>query len=539
MNGAKIQPPVASERPRLLNAALAHLHDGRFAESAALAQQLVAEYPRDMEALMVLGLALGGLGELDRAVLLLTRVARERPNYAHPCADLADLLRRQDRVADAYAQFRAARELDGNDLRLAYAHAEFLLETGRAAEALGELERALQLRPAFPSARRLWAIALAESGRLDDAVLHFRRTVAAEPLNHEARANLAVALGNAGEFEAALAAFNAALFHAPDDPMLHVLRAMALLKSGRLLEGFAEYEWRVRQPGQPKPLPPQRLLPNLADIGDLAGRSVLLTHDEGFGDTLQFLRYAPLLAERGARVLAWVPPELARLVRTVPELAAVLSDDTPIPDPDFHCPFISLPRVFGTTVATIPADIPYIRPDPALVESWGQRLPAHPGPRIGLVWSGSPRPANRMANLIDRRRSMALATLAPLAAVPDALFVSLQLGARAAELNNPPPGMRLCDPMGEVADFADTAGIVANLDAVVSVDTSVVHLAAAMGKPVLMLDRHDNCWRWLTGRSDTPWYPTLRIFRQARPGDWTQPVANVAAALAETAAKRD
>ncbi|MBV9756877.1 MAG: tetratricopeptide repeat protein, partial [Alphaproteobacteria bacterium] len=365
MSAGEIQPPATDERPRRLNAAVEHLHGGRFAESANLAQQLIAESPRDMDALMVLGLALGGLGELDRAALLLTRVARERPNYAHPCADLADLLRRQDRLAEAYAQFRAACALEASDLRLAYTHAEFLLETGRAAEALGELERALRLRPAFPTARRLWAIALAECGRLDEALLHLRRAVAAEPLNPEAHANLAIALGNSGQFEAALAAFSAALFHAPDDATLHVLRAMALLKSGRLPEGFAEFEWRARQPGQPKPLPPERLLPDLANLGALAGRSVLLTHDEGLGDTLQFLRYAPLLARRGMRVIAWVPPELARLVRAMPEFAMVLSDDTAIPNPDFHCPFISLPRVFGTTLATIPAEVPYLRPDPA------------------------------------------------------------------------------------------------------------------------------------------------------------------------------
>lgn len=523
--------PLGPERLPTLKAALEHLHGNRFAETADLAQRLIAQQPRDVEALLLLGLALGGLGETDRAVLLLTRVGRERPNHAHPCADLADLLRRLDRLPEAYAQFRAARDLEPADIRLAYAHAEFLLETGQPAQSLAEIEATLQLRPGFPSARQLWAIALAECGRMDEALLYFRRAVAADSLNFEARVNLAVALVNAGELEAGLAAYNEALFQAPDDPVLHVQHAMALLKYGRLMEGFAEYEWRVRQPGRSPSLPPARLLPNLFDLGSISGRTVFLTHDEGLGDTLQFLRYAPLLAAEGARVIAWVPPELVRLLRGMPEIAAVVGGAADLPNWDFHCPFISLPRAFGTALGSIPAEIPYVRPDPSLAASWARRLPDQPGQRVGLVWSGSPRPANRMANLIDRRRSMSLSTLAPLAAVPDTSFVSLQMGAGAMEARNPPRGWRLHDPMGEVNDLADTAAIIAHLDVVVSVDTSVAHLAGAMGKPVFLLDRHDNCWRWLSGRTDSPWYPSLRIFRQARPGDWTQPVAEVVAAL--------
>ena len=527
---------IAPERLNVLKQALEHLHGNRFAETADLAQQLIARQPGDIEALLLLGLALGGQGETDRAVLLLTRVGRERPDNAHPCADLADLLRRLDRLPEAYAQFRAARDLEPADLRLAYAHAEFLLETGQPAPSLAEIEAMLRQRPGSPAARRLWAIALAECGRMDEALRYFRRAVTADPLDVEARVNLAVALVNVGEFEAGLAAYNAALFQAPDDPVLHVQHAMALLKSGRLLEGFAEYEWRVRQPGRSPPLPAPRLLPNLADLGGISGRTVLLTQDEGLGDTLQFLRYAKLLAQQGARVIAAVPRELVRLLRGMPEIAAVVSGAADPPNWDFHCPFISLPRALGTTLASIPAEVAYVRPDPALAAAWARRLPDRPGRRVGLVWSGSPRPANRMANLIDRRRSMSLSTLAPLAAVPDTSFVSLQMGASAAEARNPPPGMRLHDPMGAVDDLADTAAIVAHLDVVVSVDTAVAHLAGAMGKPVFLLDRHDNCWRWLSGRSDSPWYPSLRIFRQTRPGDWTQAVAAVAAALRQEAA---
>jgi hypothetical protein len=215
----------------------------------------------------------------------------------------------------------------------------------------------------------------------------------------------------------------------------------------------------------------------------------------------------------------------------VPGVAAVLQpDDTP-PEHDYCCPFFSLPRVFETTPDSIPAAIPYLHADPALVAAWADRL--KPGRlRVGLVWAGQARPALRGFVTLDGRRSTTLATLAPLAAVPGVVFVSLQTGPAAAQARTPPPGMVLLDPMAEVKDFADTAAIIANLDLVISVDTAVVHLAGGMGKPVFLLDRYDHCWRWLSGRADSPWYPALRVFRQARIGEWAPVLQRVATALA-------
>jgi hypothetical protein len=273
-----------------------------------------------------------------------------------------------------------------------------------------------------------------------------------------------------------------------------------------------------------------RLMPPLSRIGDLVGRTVLVTHEEGFGDTLQFMRYLPLLAEHGVRVLAWVPKPLVRILQSVDGVAEVLSGDIAFPPFDYHCPFVSLPRVFDTTLATIPNAVPYMAVDPTLVEQWAERLPRE-GLRVGLVWAGQGRPYLPGFDVVDARRSMTLDTLKPLAAVTDAHFITLQVGAAAEQARNPPSGLALNDPMSQVTDFADTAAIVANLDVVVSVDTSVVHLAGAMGKPVLLLDRYDNCWRWLSNRLDSPWYPTLRIFRQKRLGEWEPVVARVAAAL--------
>jgi hypothetical protein len=262
-------------------------------------------------------------------------------------------------------------------------------------------------------------------------------------------------------------------------------------------------------------------MPSLAPGESLAGRTILALHEDGFGDTLQFLRYLPLLAERGATVIACVPPALERVMRLVPGVTAVVTAADALPAHGHVCPMFSLPRVFGTTIDTVPP-VPYLAFDPP---------PRPPGrvPRVGLVWAGQARPHLPGFRSLDRRRSAGLAAFAPLAALTGIRFVSLQMGPAARQ--PAPPGLVLEDAMADVTDFADTARVIAGLDAVVSVDTSMVHLAGLVGKPVLLLDRYDCCWRWLHGRADSPWYPKLRIFRQEQPGDWSAPMARIAAAL--------
>jgi hypothetical protein len=230
-----------------------------------------------------------------------------------------------------------------------------------------------------------------------------------------------------------------------------------------------------------------------------------------------------------------VPYTLARLIRTMPGPQRVIAHNEPAPEFDVHCPLLSLPLALGTTLESIPATLPYLAADPDQERAWRIRLAALPGLRVGLVWAGNPRPADRAANAVDRRRSMALSRLAPLGAVPGVSFVSLQKGQRADEAKVPPPGMVLHDWTDELWDFADTAALTAGLDLLISVDTSAVHLAGALGKPVWVLNRYDACWRWLYDRADSPWYPTARLFRQPAYGDWDSVIAEVEAALRERA----
>lgn len=521
-----------SDRNQTLRTAANHLKADRFANAADLCRSMLAAHQDDTDARFLLGLAVGALGEIAPAIDHLRKVARARPDHPDVHRELARLLQSVGKRMEAETAFREALRVSPKDAATLCAFGRFLLEQGRADEAAQRAEAALAIRPNFSPAHNLLGVALADLGRMDEAVEQLRRAIASDPANASALANLGTALAAVGRFDESLAASTEALNLTPGDVTIHLNRAMALLKSGRLREGWSEYEWRHRKPGREK-LPPHLMLLKLAYLGDIIDRRILVHHEEGFGDTIQFLRYIPMLARVGAKVMVWMPEELARLVRFIPGIVQLFSGNVQLPIFDYHCPIISLPRVFDTVLETIPAAIPYIHPDPALSRSWAARLPPSPGRRIGLVWSGEPRPYDLAALALDRRRSLPLASLAPLAEVSNIGWISLQKGDRASDAATPPAGMAIHDPMHEVRDFADTAAIVANLDLVISVDTSVAHLAGAMGKPVFLLDRADNCWRWLSGRNDSPWYPSLRIFRQHRAGDWEPVIQEVTAALAQ------
>jgi Flp pilus assembly protein TadD len=467
-------PPKAAEGARLAEA-VAALEQGRFAAAERHAAACLARAPDDLEAALLQGLAVAANGEARRAAPLLQRVATERPGLTHPCRELAQL--RTDAPALAAAQFRACRRIAPNDPRLACSYAEFLLDAGRAAAAAAVLRRLLLATQRHAVARNLLGMALIDLGDMERAIKAFERAAALAPHAAAGWANLGMALKIEGRFAECFTAYERALTINPEDPQVRLNRAVALLRAGRWADAWADYECRLLLGGLPR-IPMDRLLPSLSARPSLSGKTVLAWHEEGFGDTIQFARYLPLLAERGARVVAWVPPSLRRLFERLPGVAEVLTPPGRLPAYDWHVPFFSLPRVFGTTVRTIPERTSYLSADPALADAWAPRLPGG-GLRVGLAWAGQARPWLPGFAALDSRRSLDLSTLAPLAQVPGISLVSLQLGPAAEQVHRPPPGMALHDLTGGIADFADTAAIVANLDAVVSVDTSVVHLDAS------------------------------------------------------------
>ncbi len=521
-----------AERVRGLHDALSLLETGQHAQAELVCRRLVACNHADVEAMLLLALAIGMRGDAHAAAPLLNQLACSRPGNAHPCRDLAQMLVGQNKAALVAPQYRACLDLTSQDTRLLYAYSECLRDSGDPSAAVALLQPVLRAHRSSPEAQYQMGLSLAETGQFAEAAEHFREAIAHDPRPAVFWANLGMMLKVEGRFEEALDAYAEALVRSPSDRQIRVNRAVARLHAGRFAEAWQDAAWALEP--EHSVLAPARRLPSLSMLPDLTGRTVLVVQEEGLGDTLQFLRYLPLLMGRGARVVVAVPRELTRLMRTVAGIAEIPDGDAPVPRHDFHTSFNGLPRAFETTLETIPCDVPYLAADPALVAHWSRRLPATQALRVGLVWAGQARPWLPGFTGLDRRRSASVAMLAPLAAVRGVQFVSLQKGPAAAETRP----FDMVDVMDDVRDFADTAAIVAKLDVVVSVDTSVVHLAGAMGKPVFLLDRYDNCWRWLSGREDSPWYPSLRIFRQQRVGEWGQVVARVAAALAVIARSR-
>lgn len=489
-------------------------------------RQAVGLAPDDPVVLANFGLLLSRLKQADAAVAALRRSLQLAPNQPEAAYNLGNVLRGLGRNAEAAQAFVRAIEL-----RPAYARAMLNLahlheDEGRFNEAESWLRRALVADPTYLNALNNLGNLLRQTGRPYDAIAVLERALAQDPGFSRAWNNLGSALRETGRAAQAVAAYQRALERKTDYPEARMNLGMALLAQGNYTEGWHEFEYRWQAARELKGYVRDFAQPRWRGES-LSGRTILLHAEQGLGDALQFFRYVPLVRDLGARVVVECQPELKRLFARTPGLAAVVGRGEALPPFDLHCPFMSLPLACGTTLATVPANVPYVVADPAEQQRWAAWLGARRKPRIGLVWAGNPRLHDPGSNLIDRRRSLRLAQLEPvLAHHPDFEFVSLQ-----KETRDPlPPYLR--DPSAQFGDFADTAALVAQLDLIIAVDTSVAHLAGALGRPVWLLSRFDACWRWLEDRQDSPWYPQMRLFRQQTYGDWNGVIAAVAAQLA-------
>jgi len=403
-------------------------------------------------------------------------------------------------------------------------------QLGRVAEAENCFRGCLRLWPEHPGANLNLAVALQSHGRLQEAEAGYRDALRLGSDAAQVHNNLSVLLRELGRAEEAEANCREALRLRPDMADAQANLAMVLLLTGRWAEAWPFYEARW-QTGDLAAARSAFVSPLWTGEQPVAGRTILLHAEQGLGDTLQFCRYAPLVAAQGARVVLEVQSPLVRLLAGLQGIAQVVAQGDALPPFDLQCPLMSLPRAFATTPETVPGKLPYLTADPAPAEAWRAALAVLPGRRVGLVWAGSARTMQPHAAALDRRRSMRLADMAPLASVRGCSFVSLQLGPPAAQLAAPPEGMFVHDVAHRLGDFADTAAVMANLDLVITVDTASAHLAGALGRPVWLLNRFDTCWRWLLNRDDSPWYPSLRQFRHDGQEGWASVMQRVADAL--------
>lgn len=508
------------------------LHEaGRLAEAEAAYAALLRRRPLHPDALHMLGVVALQTGRAAEAVRLIGTVLARAPGHLAARTSLGSALLSLGRLEEAIAAFDAVLAVDAGIGTAHHNRGVALLRLERAEEALASFDRAAALRPNMAAVHDNRAGALWELCRFAEAEAAVRRAMALAPGDAKMANMLGISLQGQRRLSEALAAYDMAIARDANYATAWCNKSLCLLQGGDYAAGFALYEWRWRWDQTQA----RRHVPGAPWLGqrDIAGRTLFLHWEQGQGDTLQFCRYAPMARARGARVILSVQDALVRLMRSLDSEIEVIGPDEAPPAWDEHAPLMSLPLAFGTTLASVPAAVPYLHPDPAQAARWKARLDALPGLKVGLVWAGASRAYPPGAAAMDRRRSIPLAHMAPLAAVPGVSLISLQKGRPAEQ--PVPEGMVLHDWTTELWDFADTAALASGLDLLISVDTAMAHLMGALGRPVWVLNRYDSCWRWLLGREDSPWYPTARLVGQARPGDWDGVMARVVAALADWA----
>jgi Flp pilus assembly protein TadD len=474
---------------------------------------------------------LARLGRMREADALCRKILGVAPNHFDTLHLLSHVCHRAGRLAEAIAFGRKALNQRPHSVDAMLTLGNALAAQGRIAEAIARYEKALSLDPRHPGALNNLGAVLQADYRYEEAASRYEQAIGGNPKDGKLENNLGSCLLAMQRPAAAIEHYRRAQALAPDYAMAHYNEGTALLLAGDYLAGWQKYEWRWSVP-ELGPSPHERTRSLWLGDGDVSGKTILLWSEQGQGDTIQFGRYAPLLVERGARVILLVKPSLLSLMKTLAGPVEVLAAGEELPAYDLQCPLMSLPHAFRTTLDTIPNRVPYLAPDAAKAARWMQRLLALPGRRVGLVWFGGSPLGMSAINNGDPQRSIPFSLMAPLAGVAGVSFVSLQLGTPALGTAPTPTGLKLHDWTAEIQDFSDTAALVDGLDLVISVDTSTAHLAGALGKPIWLMNRFDTCWRWMLDRDDSPWYPTLRQFRQPRPGDWGAVIAAIRGALA-------
>jgi tetratricopeptide (TPR) repeat protein len=564
----KLYSDVLAVRPDYFEAlhmlGLIKLQSGDLAGALRLMSGALQARPKSPEVLLNYGLVLNELGRYDEAFVTFGLVLSIKHRSVEAYNNRGAVLETLGRNEEALADLQRALAIKPSHIDSLYNHGSVLRKLGRHEEALKSLDRVLAVKPDHARAHNNRGAALESLERLDEALASYDRALALDPNFVEALNNRGNVVKKLGRHDEALAWYDRAAainpFHVevlnnrstilaalgrhrealescskatavnPAHANAQWNESLLRLRLGDYLAGFEKYEWRwKRDEGQKT----QRKFAKPLWLGDtpIAGQTIFVHAEQGFGDTIQFARYAAMLAKRDARVILEVQPPLKSLLSQIGADVQLIGHGEDIPSFDLHCPLLSLPMAMRTELATIPAEVPYLTVPGDLIAQWDARLPARQGLRVGLVWSGN------ATHKDDHNRSIALARVASLFDMPNIEFVSLQKELREADAQLLATDSRIADIGRHFGDFTDTAAAVSNVDLVISVDTSVAHLAGALGKPVWVLLPFCPDWRWLLDRDDSPWYPTARLFRQPRIGDWESVVGRVGWELTQLAAR--
>jgi tetratricopeptide (TPR) repeat protein len=496
---------------------------GKTVEAHRLIASALKVNPRSPDALANLGMVLTALKRAPEALAALDRALAIVPGHADALNNRGNVLLDLKRPEEAVAAFDAVLAANPRHPQARVGRGNALTELGRADAAIADYDAALALAPNHPLALYNRGNALRFMGREPEAIADYDRALAGAPQHLNAWLNRGHALAALNRHRDAIASYDRALALVPDHADAHFNAALSLLTVGDYARGLQEYEWRWKRTGMVA-RKEFRKAPWLGET-PLDGKTIVLHAEQGLGDTVQFARYLPQVARMGARIVLEMPAELKPLLAGLDGVTQIVVRGEKLPPYDLHCPLGSLPLACRTDASSIPAGIPYLRAPESSLAKWRPRLEQLKSPRVALAWSG------RAAHPNDRNRSLSLAQLKPLTSVPGPSFVSVQRDMRPedAEALSREPGILHFGP--ELDDFADTAAVLALCDLVISVDTSVAHVAGALGRPVLLLLPFQPDWRWMLDRDASPWYPAIRLFRQAAPRDWDGAIARVRDAL--------
>ena len=513
-----------------LTIAIQHQQAGRLDQAEDIYRQILVFDPNQIDALHLLGLLSHQMGKSDEGIALIQRAISRNGNVAALHSNLGNVFKEQKKLAEAIACHRRALELKPD---FAEAHNNLgnaLKEQGGLTDAIACYRQAVRFNPNYAEAYRNLGNALKDQGDLDEAVTCNQRSLELNPNFAEAHVNLGNALKEQGKFGEAIDAYRRALTLKPDYALAHWNLSVVALLVGDWELGWQEYEWRFKV----KDFPSRKFHQPAWNGQPLNGKTILLYSEQGLGDTLQFVRYAPLVKQFGGTVILQCHKALFHLLQNVPGVDNLITEADETPAFDMHAALMSLPGIFKTNIDTIPATVPYLSASEPLVEKWKSRLSAYKGFKIGINWQGS------VTFRGDRFRSIPLQNFAPLSQVPNVHLISLQKGVGATQLADVQDLFPVVDFADELdqhsGPFMDTAAVIKNLDLVVTSDTSIAHLAGALSVPTWVVLPPVPDWRWLLNRADNPWYPTIKLFRRTSQ-DWSLVFLEIEQALRAMVAK--